>query len=655
MNARSPRRKARQHAVSRRALLKAAGGAGGASMLAPGAQAAGIFGLEFPASSSITRLLGSTSAQAAAASSALEVYVSATSVKAGSVIRFYGRDPLGSTLLDKTFSLTITRMGSPDVNVLTTSIKLRKRTVPSTAYSTGCGWPANLSLAVPSTWKSGLYWATVGTGSATTTVPFVVRPASPTPGTRVLVQVPVTTMQAYNNYGGKSLYEYNSSGGVRASKVSFDRPHTDPWNYAFDPWQASIVRWLALKGIAADYCTSVDLHADATLLAPYGLFLTAGHDEYWSRTMRDRLDAFVANGGNAAILSGNTCWWQIRFEAGSGVANRTVACYKSSTADPITDASQKTVNWVDLQPPYPENKTIGLSWKLGAAWTNAQPRPDTPYVVHRPEHWAFEGTGLAAGSAFGGAYSGYEIDALEFIRDSNGHPTPTGADGTPATLRVLALADASNWDAQAKALGLPGEKSGFGAISVHSRGGASGTVFNAGATDWVLGLQPELDGQSPTPISRITLNVINKLSARYSETADVRQYHIVQASGDGWRSYYSVDGTAPAGAVLDGLAFRAFAQPAANTSPVYRYRAAQSNGDGNLYFYTLDGGLNPAYGWTLDGVAFHVYAWAAAGTQPIYQHHLVQANGQWRYFYSTLSSVGTGWVLDGVAFHVPTA
>ena len=30
--------------------------------------------------------------------------------------------------------------------------------------------------------------------------------------------------------------------------------------------------------------------------------------------MRDAVEAFIAGGGNAAFFSGNTCWWQVRFE-----------------------------------------------------------------------------------------------------------------------------------------------------------------------------------------------------------------------------------------------------------------------------------------------------------------------------------------------------
>ena len=44
------------------------------------------------------------------------------------------------------------------------------------------------------------------------------------------------------------------------------------------------------------------------------MMLSVGHDEYWSWGMRDRADEFVEAGGGWAILSGNTCFWQVRYE-----------------------------------------------------------------------------------------------------------------------------------------------------------------------------------------------------------------------------------------------------------------------------------------------------------------------------------------------------
>ena len=577
----------------------------------------------------------------------LEAYGSATSVQAGNTLNIYARDPQAVGNGTTAYPLTIVRIGWPDVSVLSTTITLGNRVVPSDASANGCGWPVSYRLSVPKSWASGLYFAAIGSGPNACTMPFVVRAHNATAGAKVMALIPVTTVQAYNSYGGKSLYDYNSTDGIHAPKVSFQRPLTEAFNVAFDNWSQYLVRWLAKNGIAADFCTSHDLHADNKLLNPYQLYLSAGHDEYWTREMRDNLDAFVAKGGNAAILGGNTCWWQARLE---GSNNQTLVCYKSA-ADPVSNPALKTVNWRDLQTPAPENTTIGLSFIKGASWTNGFARPVTPFVTQRAEHWAFTGTGLAGGSGFGGEFVGYETDAADFSTGTDGWFYPTGLDGTPVTLRILAQADGSDWDAKAQALGLSGELSGYAAIAVFSRGGRSGTVFNTGVCDWAYGLRPELDGQTPLAISRITLNVVQKLSKPWGESADVRQFHTVPAN-DIWHCSYTTGTQGPSNAILDGLAFRAYVAAESGTTVIYRFRSSSAGTNGYRYRLTTSPSLQ-AVGWVQDGAAFHAYAFANSENMPVYQFQARNAAGQDCYRYATSAIAPTGWNGNGVAFYAP--
>jgi len=581
----------------------------------------------------------------------LEAYTSATSVPIGGTLVIYARDPQATGGATTDYPLTIVRMGDPDVAMLSTSVTLGNQVVPFDASSNGCRWAPSWQISIPNTWPSGLYWASISAGPNACNVPFVVRAVRSTPGVKVLVQIPVTTVHAYNNYGGKSLYDYNSTGG-RASQVSFDRPFSEPFNSSFDGWEASFVRWLAKNGVVADFCTSVDLHADSGLLAPYQLVLSAGHDEYWTQAMRDHLDAHVAGGGNAAIFGGNTCWWQARFEDGGGVAHRTLVCYKSASDDPIADPKLKTVNWHDLVPPNPENTTTGLSFFKGAGWSNPLPRPDTPFVVQRPEHWVFAGTGLTQGASFAGSFVGYETDAADFVTGADGRFYPTGLDGSPASLRILAQADATQWDADAHELGLPGELSGHAAIGIFSRGGASGTVFNGGVTDWAYGLNAELAGQPPTPISAITRNVIQRLSSRWAESADVRQFHAANA-GRPDNCYYTTGTQGPAGMGLDGIAFRAYLAPASGTVPIYRYRARLAGPTGQRYRYSSNSRLDPlGLLWILESApAFHAYRASRSDVVPV--HEFYALDGLLFSFRYATGAAPAGWLSSGVAFYAP--
>lgn len=61
-------------------------------------------------------------------------------------------------------------------------------------------------------------------------------------------------------------------------------------------------------------CTNADLEEHPEVLDGAGLYLSVGHDEYWSAGMRDTVEDFIARGGNAAFFSGNTSLWQVRVE-----------------------------------------------------------------------------------------------------------------------------------------------------------------------------------------------------------------------------------------------------------------------------------------------------------------------------------------------------
>ena len=93
-----------------------------------------------------------------------------------------------------------------------------------------CGnWSQSASWAVPATATSGIYIAklvsTAG-GTGTNHIVFVVRDDTGT--SDILFQTSDTTWQAYNQYGGNSLYVGSPAG--RAYEVSYNRPFTTRGN-----------------------------------------------------------------------------------------------------------------------------------------------------------------------------------------------------------------------------------------------------------------------------------------------------------------------------------------------------------------------------------------------------------------------------------------
>ena len=104
----------------------------------------------------------------------------------------------------------------------------------------------------------------------------------------MLMAQTVNTYQAYNPWGGKSLYgtiANRSDTANKAMKVSFDRPYFGEQSNgasAFFSWEYGMLQWLERGGYDISYATNVDVDADANLLLSHKVFLSVGHDEYWS-------------------------------------------------------------------------------------------------------------------------------------------------------------------------------------------------------------------------------------------------------------------------------------------------------------------------------------------------------------------------------------
>lgn len=272
---------------------------------------------------------------------AVSGYASTSSVAPGNSIDFHlSSESPGPT------NLTIERVGTIPVSATITAI-LPNLSPPTTSPWEGFAWPVAESFGVPSTWPTGLYRLARGSDDLLT---FVVRPATPGTVSKVLLQVAFLTPTAYNPAGGKSLYGFNSGPGFdeasRASRVSLDRPGgTAPSN----KWEAKLIRWLETERIPIEYCSSVDLHTIPNLLADYECLVIAGHDEYWTKQMRDRVERFVADGGNLIVLSGNTCYRAVRLDQ----SDRLVVFYKYAGKDPTPNADA-TVAWADAPESGPE-------------------------------------------------------------------------------------------------------------------------------------------------------------------------------------------------------------------------------------------------------------------------------------------------------------
>jgi hypothetical protein len=221
-------------------------------------------------------------------------------------------------------------------------------------------WPVSDSFTVPTTWVSGYYYALLrltDAGDATGSrgyVPFIVR-APPTRHSQYLVQVPVNTWQAYNPWGGKSLYPFNSTDLAPAFRVSFDRPLAFTAQGPFD-WEYNLVRFLEREGYDVSYQTDLDTDAHPESLDAHRGLIVAGHDEYWTKGIRDAFNAARNAGTNLAFTGSNAGYWQVRYEDG----RRTIVGYKEAAPDPEPNTALRTIRFRSLTPPRPECALMGV-------------------------------------------------------------------------------------------------------------------------------------------------------------------------------------------------------------------------------------------------------------------------------------------------------
>ena len=415
------------------------------------------------------------------------------------------------------FSVEIARLGAQrEVVWKGTSESGASHPVPADASSHGCRWPVALKVPIAPNWRSGYYQVTFRVedrGGAfvhrnrrvsESSCFFVARSAQPGRDSKILMQFATHTYNAYNNWGGFSLYAYNGRGGNQGHRVSYQRPPES----LFPNWEQAFVEWAESNGYILEYAANGDLESHPGLLKSYQLVLSVGHDEYWSAPMRNHLEEFIAGGGNVAFFSGNTCCWQVRAEDNGSA----LTCWKQNVQqDPvfIARASQATLStlWSHHLVQRPENQLTGVGFLWGGYHKSHGQLMDAPgsFNVHRPNHWIFEGTSLKAGDSFGAKDTivGYECDGCE-LEWQDGLPKPTHRDGTPSNFEVLATAPAQ-WhpdDCEWYERWQPGRK-GHAVLGTYTRGG---TVFTCGSTDWSHGLR----GRDPI-VERITRNVLDRL------------------------------------------------------------------------------------------------------------------------------------------------
>lgn len=447
----------------------------------------------------------------------------------------------------------VERQGPEAVEVAARELAGQIQELPDDLCVRGCDWRPSFEVTVDSAWPTGMYLVRFSTSEGESAEAFfVVR--SPAPRDALLV-LATASWSAYNHWGGPSLYTGQNISATRrplpagflerpdpkrvraAAGIDLTPEQIEEWSQmdlsgwtgaaGWAGWEQLFANWAERQGLELDYAISQDLDRNPDLLGGYPAYISVGHDEYWSAGMRDAVEGYIDAGGNAAFFSGNTSWWQVRFESDYGQ----VVGYKHEfEKDPVYGTDQQrslSTMWSDPLVGRPENHMTGVSFTRGGyAHMAHSPRGSGGYTVWRPEHWAFDGVELRAGDLLGAepVVVGFECDGCELeLRD--GLPYATGRDGTPEDFTVLATAPAHLWEQHeltpgvgdayvgdlnwvAQRLGgedTPEMRASFamGAAVMGSFRRGRGEVFTTGCTDWAYGLDdPAVD--------RVTRNVLSR-------------------------------------------------------------------------------------------------------------------------------------------------
>ncbi|WP_053739507.1 DUF4082 domain-containing protein [Nocardia sp. NRRL S-836] len=282
----------------------------------------------------------------------------------------------------------------------------------STGLWDASNWSVTASWAVPATTVSGVFLAKLvrqdGTPGACH-IPFVVRDD----GARrdMVFQTSDTTWHAYNGWGGANLYGGDPASGRpegRAFKVSYNRPYstrlTDGGTYAGPQdfvlsAEYAMIRWLERNGYDVAYVTGVDVGPGNYALTDHHVYLSVGHDEYWSGEQRAHVEAARDAGVHLCFFSGNEVYWKVRWEPDvGGTPNRTLVCYKDTRNVAKVDPSPEwTGTWRDpaFSPPSnggrPENRLTGTIFSVDSHQAD---RIEVPAAYGKLRFW--RNTGMAA-------------------------------------------------------------------------------------------------------------------------------------------------------------------------------------------------------------------------------------------------------------------
>jgi len=248
-------------------------------------------------------------------------------------------------------------------------------------------WSTSLVIQTDETWPPGQYlFKLESVDNGASYVPLVIRDDKST--SDLLMQSAVTTWQAYNGWGGASIYT-----GVtgRADAVSFDRPYTGNGSGEFLGREREFIVFVERLGLDVSYWTDIDLHQRGELAKNHRGIVIPGHDEYYTVEMRKNLEAARDAGVNIGFFGANNVYRRIRLEPSASGPDRHEINYRDASRDPLNgkDPERVTTSFRESPAPNPESSLTGSYYECNPV--------DADWVVGDASMWMFEGSGFKNG------------------------------------------------------------------------------------------------------------------------------------------------------------------------------------------------------------------------------------------------------------------
>ncbi len=465
------------------------------------------------------RLPGPAKLLGGAAHGAIEGYVASQAVAPGQTERIYVSAPHARTVRIRIF-----RMGwyggRGGREVLASGALPAVRQPPCTHRShtglTECDWRPTLSFVIPPALPSGVYVAKLTARGAARDAIFVVRASKPGP---IVVMLPTATWEAYNAWGGDSLYPGGArivgvTGTNQGVAVSYDRPYDSQTGAGqFFIREVAAVRFLERYGYPVSYTTTESVDSQPDQLRGARAVLDAGHSEYWSQRAHDAFAAARDGGSDLIFLSSDTLAWRVRFAAASpasseaGSPGHVIVAYKEHAAlDP--DRAEPTGL-------FPGGGASLTGSAYNGCITARVPQPGPPvyrYYDWAPDAalkpaWLFAGSGVGAGTRIAGI-TGYELDQRT-------------AD-TPAGATLVGTGGAGGNPIQCQSDAEPSPTHGSVAESTLYTAPSGAFVFASGTLGWLYGLYPVPQASPDVPRApdpRVVAMTRNLLARALAATA----------------------------------------------------------------------------------------------------------------------------------------